>query len=116
MSGLFSTSEVVRERIWVAMVANSMCHVVSVMEKGKRSRIHLLKTITIELRTIQALDQVLMIMWGGRARGARGAVVKLTRCIEDFPIGSYSQLEPPSCYRKEVERWEVYDVYVWTSK
>ena len=44
-----------RDKTWVEIVANNMCHVVSVIEKGKRSRIHLLKTMTIELRAIHAL-------------------------------------------------------------
>ena len=61
ISALFSTSEVVRERTWVAIVANNMCHVVRVMENGKRSRIHLLKTMTIELKIIQALQQLVVI-------------------------------------------------------
>jgi hypothetical protein len=55
ISGLFSTRDVVLDRIWVAMVANNMCHVVRVIEKGKRSRIHLLNTITRELKMIQVL-------------------------------------------------------------
>jgi hypothetical protein len=91
ISALFSTSEVVRERTWVAIVANNMCHVVRVMENGKRSRIHLLKTITMELRTIHALlPSVEVCPWGG------SRVESLTKCREDFPSAFYSQMESPS--------------------
>ena len=37
-------------------MAKSICHVVSVIENGNLSRIHLLKTITTELNAIQALQ------------------------------------------------------------
>jgi hypothetical protein len=52
-----STSLVVRANTCVAMVAKNMCHVVSVMENGNLSRIHLLNTITIELNPIHALHR-----------------------------------------------------------
>lgn len=48
-------SDVVRDKIWVEIVAKNICHVVSVIENGNLSNIHLLKTITIELRPIQTL-------------------------------------------------------------
>lgn len=53
-----SMRSVVRVKILVAIVAQSMCHVVSVIEKGNRSRIHLLKMITTEERTIHILFQM----------------------------------------------------------
>ena len=56
ISVLLSTRVVVRARICVATVANNICHVVRVIEKGNLSRIHLLNIITIELKTIHSLD------------------------------------------------------------